>query len=364
MSEAPRPRTVIANLPAYVPGRPPAARPGLTTYKLSSNENPYPPLPGIEKAAAEAAAVMNRYPDMGCTALYAALSEKLGVPTRSLAAGTGSVAVLYHLLQAFCEPGDQVVHAWRSFEAYPIAVSVTGAEAVQVPLTADLRHDLDAMAMAVTDRTKVVIACTPNNPTGPALTHTELAGFVDHLPADVLVVIDEAYREFVRSDDPVDALALQREHANVVVMRTFAKAYGLAGFRVGYVVAHPEVAAAVRACALPFGVSTVAQAAAVAALELEPELMERVDRLVAERTRIVAALEGQGWQVPDSQANFVWLPLGERTAEFVAACTEAGIMVRPFADEGVRVTVGESAGNDVFLGVAAAFAGPPGSTLV
>jgi histidinol-phosphate aminotransferase len=354
-SAAPRPRAVIGDLPAYVPGKPPAPREGITTYKLSSNENPYPPLPGILAAAVEAAAQMNRYPDMGCTALYAALSAKLGVATDQLAAGTGSVAVLYHLLQAYCDPGDQVVYAWRSFEAYPIAVSVPGAVSVQVPLTADARHDLDAMAAAVTDRTKVVIACTPNNPTGPALTHSELAAFVENVPAHVLVVVDEAYHEFVRLDDPVDALALQREHANVVVMRTFAKAYGLAGFRVGYVVAHPDVAAAVRACALPFGVSSIAQAAAVAALDAEAELLERVETLVGERSRVVAALKELDRDVPDPQGNFVWLALGDRTADFAGAAEQAGIMVRPFAGEGVRVSIGEPAANDVFLDVVAQF---------
>src|SRR4249919_1789956 len=156
----PQPRACVSQIPAYVAGKPPVPRPGLTTYKLSSNENPYPPLPGVLEAVAATADVMNRYPDMGCTALYAALSDRLGVPTESLAAGTGSVAVLYHLLQAFCDPGDEVVYAWRSFEAYPIAVSATGATSVQVPVDADGRHDLDAMAAAVTDRTKVVVVCT------------------------------------------------------------------------------------------------------------------------------------------------------------------------------------------------------------
>jgi histidinol-phosphate aminotransferase len=351
----PTPRSVIAELPAYVPGKPPAPRPGVTTYKLSSNENPYPPLPGVLAAVADATAVMNRYPDMGCTQLYAELSARLGVPAEHLAAGTGSVAVLYHLLQAFCDPGDEVVYAWRSFEAYPIAVSVTGARSVQVPLTADARHDLDAMAAAITDRTRAVIVCTPNNPTGPSVGHVELQAFIAKVPPHVLVVVDEAYREFVRADDQVDALALHREHANVVVMRTFAKAYGLAGLRVGYVVARAGVAAAVRACALPFGVSSVAQAAAVASLDHEVELLARVDALVGERDRVVAGLAESGWSVPQPQGNFVWFALGDRTAAFVAAAEAAGIMVRPFAGEGVRVTIGEPEANDVLLGVAAAF---------
>ena len=355
----PRPRPAVRDIPAYVPGRPPAPRRGVPTYKLSSNENPHAPLPGVLAAAVEAAGRMNRYPDMGCTELYAALSAKLDVPSDHLAVGTGSVAVLYHLLQAFCETGDEVVYAWRSFEAYPIAVSVTGAVSVQVPLTADARHDLDAMAAAVTDRTRVVIVCSPNNPTGPAVGRDELDAFLATVPAHVLVVLDEAYREFVRPTDgsaPFDGVELHRTHPNVVAMRTFAKAYGLAGFRVGYLVASPEVAAAVRACALPFGVSSVAQAAAVASLEHEDELFERVEAVVAERTRMLDALRGQGWMPPEAQGNFVWLALGDRAVEFAAAAEQAGVMVRPFPGDGVRVSIGEPAGNDVLLEVARGFA--------
>ncbi|HET8718259.1 MAG TPA: histidinol-phosphate transaminase [Nocardioidaceae bacterium] len=356
---APQIRPAIAGIPAYVPGKPPKVRAGVQTYKLSSNENPYPPLPGVLEAAAEAASSMNRYPDMGCTALYAALSERLGVGVERLAAGTGSVAVLYHLLQAFCQDGDEVVYAWRSFEAYPIAVAVTGARSVQVPLDADARHDLDAMADAITDRTKVVVVCTPNNPTGPAVRRDELAAFLDRVPSHVVVVVDEAYREFVRPGEGsgggelVDALELAEGRDNVVVMRTFAKAYGLAGFRVGYAVAPEPIAAAIRACALPFGVSSIAQAAAIASLERADALLERVDALVAERTRVVDALRAQGWRIPDAQGNFVWLELGDHTVDFAAAADAAGVMVRPFAGEGVRVSIGEPAGNDVLLTVAA-----------
>jgi histidinol-phosphate aminotransferase len=199
--------------------------------------------------------------------------------------------------------------------------------------------------------------CSPNNPTGPAVGAAELDAFLSRVPPHVLVVIDEAYREFVRAPDLLDGVALHRARPNVVAMRTFAKAYGLAGFRVGYLVGQPEVASAVRACALPFGVSTVAQAAAVASLEQEEALFERVAGIVAERVRVTDALAGQGWTLPDAQGNFVWLPLAERTAEFTAACEEAGVMVRAFAGEGVRVSIGEPAGNDIVLDVARGFRG-------
>jgi histidinol-phosphate aminotransferase len=351
----PRPRAALADVPAYVAGRPPVVREGRRAFKLSSNENPFPPLPEVVHAVEATAALVNRYPDMGSVALYAALADRLGVPTADLAVGTGSVALLYHLVQAFCEPGDEVVFAWRSFEAYPIAAAVCGARAVQVPLTADGRHDLPAMAAAVTDRTRIVLVCTPNNPTGPAVTQAEVDAFLDAVPGDVVVVLDEAYREFVRLDDPLDAVGTYRERRNVAVMRTFAKAYGLAGLRVGYLAAHDAVAAAVRACALPFGVSAVAQAAAVAALEHEAALLERVEAIVGERARVCAALRDQGWTVPDAQGNFVWLGLGDDTARFGAAAEAEGIMVRPYGADGVRVTIGEPEGNDVFLGVAGAF---------
>ncbi len=351
----PEPLPHVATIPPYVPGKPPAPRPGLTAYKLSSNENPFPPLPGVLEAATEAVASMNRYPDMGCTRLYAGLAEKLGVPEDHLAAGAGSVGLVFHLLTAFCGPGDEVVHAWRSFEAYPIAVAAAGATGVPVPVTPATdddpggRHDLDAMAAAITDRTRAVLVCTPNNPTGTAITQSDLVAFLDRVPSHVLVVVDEAYREFVRMDDPVDGLALRRTHPNVVVLRTFSKAYGLAGLRVGYAIAAPQVAAAVRAVATPFGVSTIAQEAALASLLAEDALLERVAGIVSERDRLVEGLAHVGRRVPEPQGNFVWLDLpdgpedrpGDRVGRFVAAAAEVGLSVRGFAGEGVRVTAAE-----------------------
>ncbi|WP_114423877.1 histidinol-phosphate transaminase [Nocardioides houyundeii] len=358
MTSNPQPRADLAAIPAYVAGRPPTPRPGLIGYKLSSNENPYPPLPGVLEAAVAAAQEMNRYPDMGSAQLYQALAGRLGVPSDHLAVATGSVALIYQLLTAYCthgEPHDEVVHAWRSFEAYPIAVTVAGARSVRVPLTADGRHDLDAMAAAVTERTKVVLLCTPNNPTGPALTQTEVEAFLARVPSYVVVVLDEAYVEFVRSPDPVDGVATVLAHPNVVVTRTFSKAYGLAGFRVGYAVAQPQLAAALRAVSLPFGVSHVAQAAAIASLEAEEALLERVEALVAERTRVLAAVRAAGWDVPESQGNFIWFPVGDRAGEFAAAAEELGITVRPFAGDGVRVTIGEDEASDRVVELARSF---------
>jgi histidinol-phosphate aminotransferase len=224
-----------------------------------------------------------------------------------------------------------------------------------VPLTAGEEHDLDAMADAVTERTQLVFVCNPNNPTGTAVRRAELERFLDRVPARVLVVLDEAYREFVDDRAVPDGIELYRDRPNVAVLRTFSKAYGLAGLRVGFAVAHEPVAAALRKTAVPFGVSRIAQDAAVASLRAEDALMARVRALVAERDRVAGALAGQGWTVPGSQANFVWLRLGGRSAEFAAACERAGVVVRPFPGEGVRISIGERAGNDLFLQAAELF---------
>ena len=347
-------RRTLDAVPAYKPGKPAAAG-DVTSYKLSSNENPYPPLPSVLAEVAAAAGELNRYPDMAVTALTERLSRELDVTPEQIATGTGSVGVLAQLLQITCDPGDEVVYAWRSFEAYPIVVALAGAESVQVPLDDHARHDLSAMADAITDRTRLVLVCTPNNPTGPAVEAGEFEDFLARVPASVLVVVDEAYLEFGREQDAVHGLDVAARHPNVAVLRTFSKAYGLAGLRVGYAVAAPRIAEALRKAATPFGVSEIAQRAAVASIDASGELFERVDALVAERERVVQALSGQGWQLPSTQANFVWFPLGEDATAFAQAADEAGLTVRPFPGDGVRATIAEVEANDALIRVAAAF---------
>jgi histidinol-phosphate aminotransferase len=328
------------------------------SYKLSSNENPFPPLPGVVDATAAAmAAQMNRYPDIANTEMTSVLSSRLGVPGEQLAFATGSVGVLYHLLQATCEAGDEVVYAWRSFEAYPIAVPVTGATPVPVPLAPGAVHDLDAMRRAITPATKAIMLCTPNNPTGPALQHQPVIDFIDSVPDHIMIVLDEAYVEFVTDPQGVRGLEAMVGRPNVVVLRSFSKAYGLAGFRVGYCVAPAHLAAAVRAVSLPFGVSIAAQAAVIASLEAEPQLLDRVADLVKAREALAIGLRDLGFDVPDAQGNFVWLPGGPRTEPYAAAFARAGLMVRPYASggdwDGLRITVGEAAANARVLEVAA-----------
>ncbi|WP_460445723.1 histidinol-phosphate transaminase [Angustibacter aerolatus] len=356
-------RDSVEAIGAYVAGRPAAPRTDVTTYKLSSNENPYPPLPSVQRVVEQAAEAINRYPDATATAVVEALAAHLGVPADHVATGTGSVGVLGQVVTATCDAGDEVVFAWRSFEAYPLVVQLAGAVPVPVPLGPGARHDLDAMAAAITDRTRLVLVCTPNNPTGPVVHADELERFLDRVPRDVLVVVDEAYTEFVRDPEVPDALALVRARPNVAVLRTFSKAYGLAGLRVGYAVAQPPVATALRKTALPFAVNSLAQAAAVASLAAGDELAERVEVLVAERERVVAALREQGWDLSDTQANFVWFGVGEQTQALAQAFDAAGLGVRPYGTDGVRVTIGEIEANDRLLEVAAAFrAGQTGGT--
>ncbi|HEX6194685.1 MAG TPA: histidinol-phosphate transaminase [Jiangellaceae bacterium] len=351
----PRLRAALDDLPSYRPGKPAAPGSDRPMYKVSSNENPYPPLPGVLEAAVEAAGTMNRYPDMFATGLVQALSERFEVPAAHLATGTGSVGVLQQVIQATAAEGDEVVYAWRSFEAYPIVVGISGATSVRVPLDGDARHDLPAMADAITDRTRLVLVCSPNNPTGPAVHDAEMREFLDRVPSDLLVVLDEAYKEFVRDPDAVDGMSIYRDYPNVCVLRTFSKAYGLAGLRVGFAIAHDAVADALRKTAVPFGVSGVAQRAAVESLKYEEALLERVENLVQERRRVTAALRDHGWDVPHTEANFVWFGTGERTNEFAARCEEAGIVVRPFSGEGCRVTIAETDANDHLIKVAAAW---------
>jgi histidinol-phosphate aminotransferase len=341
---------VLDRFVAYKPGKV-VTSPDGRSFKLSSNESPYGPLPSVLEAITEAGRQANRYPDNSCTELIAAIAWRHGVPEDHIAVGCGSVGLTQMLLEAVGEPGAEVIYAWRSFEAYPLLVSLSGATAVQVPLQ-DETHDLAAMADAITEKTRLIFICNPNNPTGTVVGKTELETFLDRVPADCLVVLDEAYREYVRDADVPDGLTLYPERPNLVVLRTFSKAYGLAGLRVGYLMGHPLVAETVRKTYLPFTVNSIAQAAGIASLEAENELMERVDLTVKERERVRGALLAQGWTVAPTEANFVWLRLGEETVAFSTACEAAGVSVRPFPGEGVRVSIGSLDENDNFLAVA------------
>lgn len=354
--QQPRTRDVLAGFPPYRPGRSPAdvARDyGIArVVKLASNENAHPPLPGVIERAAESLTAMNRYPDNAATALRERLGEWLDVDPLRVVPGCGSVALCQQLVQSTCDAGDDVAYCWRSFEAYPIFTAVAGARSVQGPLDAQT-FDLRALAAALTPQTRLVFLCNPNNPTGTAVGREALVEFLDAVPSDVLVVYDEAYREYVSDPDVPDGMELARSYPNVAVLRTFSKAYGLAGMRVGYCVAPLAVADTLRTTHVPFSVSTVAQAAALASLEpwAQAELEERVTEVVGERARVTEKLRGMGLDVPSSQTNFVWLALGDDAVPFAAAAERRGAIVRPFDGDGVRVTIGTPDENDAFLAI-------------
>jgi histidinol-phosphate aminotransferase len=343
MSESVNPqlRPEMAKLPTYKAGKKVASVNGLTAYKLSSNEVAHSPLPSVVAAIVDAANEINRYPDPFTTKLNQALSDKFSVSVDQIATGTGSVGVCQQIIQAVAGAGDEVIYAWRSFEAYPIIATIAGAISVQVPLTHDGQHDLTAMLSAITPRTRVIFVCTPNNPTGGIVTQQQINELLAKVSKDILVVIDEAYVEFNRDDNAIDGIATMKANSNVGVLRTFSKAYGLAGLRVGYFIGPKNVADAVRKTAVPFGVSNIAQAAAVASLEHEPELFQRVDEVIAERRWFESGLATLGFKLPPSQANFVWLPLGERTEEFASRSEGIAVSIRPFPGEGVRISIGE-----------------------
>ncbi len=345
-------RPEMAELPAYVPGK---TVPG--AIKLASNETVFGPLPAVRAAIERAADAINRYPDNGCVDLKSALAKHLnsggvsdagGWGPEHIAVGCGSVSLCQQLIQITATAGDEVLFGWRSFEIYPLQVRLAGATAVQVPLT-DHTFDLDAMLAAVTERTRLIFVCNPNNPTSTVVDPSALARFVEVVPSHILIAIDEAYVEYIRDGLLPDSLALVRDHSNVVVLRTFSKAYGLAGLRVGYAAGHPDLITALDKAYVPFTASSISQAAAIASLDAADELLARTDAVVAERARVSAALRGAGFTLPSSQTNFVWLPLGPRTLDFVEQAAVVHLVVRPYGSDGVRVTIGAPEENDALL---------------
>jgi histidinol-phosphate aminotransferase len=338
-------RPELAGLPVYVPGK---TVPG--SIKLASNETVFGPLPSVRAAIERATDNVNRYPDSGCVDLKAALAMHLGsgFAPEHIAVGSGSVSLCQQLVQITASAGDEVVMGWHTFDCYVPLVQVAGAIAIKVPLR-DHAYDLDAMLAAITDRTRLIFVCNPNNPTSTVVDPDALTRFVEAVPPHILVAIDEAYVEYIRDGMVPNSLELAGTHSNVVVLRTFSKAYGLAGLRVGYAIGHPDLTIALDKVVVPFAVTNVGQAAAIASLDVADELMARTDALVAERTRVVTGLREAGFTPPPSQANFVWLPLGSRTMDFVEQAADARLVVRPFTSEGVRITIGAPEENDALL---------------
>ncbi len=323
---------------------------------LASNESPWPPIPAVVEAAARAAAGAHRYPDPSNSVLRGALSARYGVPANRIAIGNGSVDLLMAAGEALLEPGAEVVYAWPSFSVYPHLPAASGATAIVVDLDADQRHDLDAMAEQITVATRLVIVCNPNNPTSTALPLAEIAAFVERVPPAVAVILDEAYCEFNLLDDPDASVDLLERHPNLVLLRTFSKAYGLAALRVGYALCgSQEFVRAVHQVRQPFVCNGVAQAAATEALRHSDAVAERVERTIAARVEIEEGLQQLGIVPAESQANFCWfdLPDGAEEDAVVSGLSDRGVLVRAgraLGREGaLRVTYGTSEQNQRFL---------------
>jgi histidinol-phosphate aminotransferase len=342
-----RVRPEILQSVAYQQGKPAPE----DAFKLSSNENPYPTHPAIMAAIADT--TPNRYPDALAGAVRERLAEQYGVTAEQVHIGAGSVSVIAQLIAAVAATGDEVVYSWRSFEAYPGLVTVAGATSVPVPNRADHGHDIDAMIAAVTPQTRAVIVCSPNNPTGTIVTRDEFRRLMAAVPTDVLVLLDEAYIEFVSDVDAVRGTELLGEYDNLVVLRTFSKAYGLAGLRIGYALGHPAVLGAARTTAIPLSVTEAAQRAALAALDLQVELLAHVDELAQRRDAVWNSLEALGAGVPKPHGNFVWFAAGEATREVAEVFLAHGIVARALGDDGVRVSIGEPESVDKLLSAAA-----------
>lgn len=347
-------RSIVDTIPGYKQGKPAPALPGAHSYKISSNENPFEPLPSVVKAIDEEAMThINRYPDMRGWNVVERIAEHYGLGPEQVLLGCGSTEVITQLISLVAGPGDEVVYPWRSFEAYPIIVAGAGATSVQIPNRPDGSHDIDRIIAAVNDRTRLVILNNPNNPTSTSLSDGDARRVMETVPSDVIVLVDEAYFQF--NTDPSTNVAMQlfHEYPNVVVAHTFSKAYGLAGLRIGYAIGPADVIDGMQKVSLPFGVTDVAQTAALASLDAGDELQDRVESIVAERSRVVAALRDQGWDFPEPYANFFWLGLGDRTDEAAGRFVDAGLSVRVFSGEGIRISIGEPDANTRVIEVCA-----------
>jgi histidinol-phosphate aminotransferase len=345
----PRLRTALDHLVTYQPTE--GVFEATRLRPLSANESPDSPLPGIIAAITKASQRVHRYPDPGCTELTQVLARRHKVTQDQILVGGGSVALLQALFEAVGEPGVEVVYGWRSFELYPVLAELAGVSPVGVPLI-DEAHDLSSMADRITSATRLVLICNPNNPTGTVVGGDDLRRFLDQVSPECLVALDEAYFEYVRTPDAASGLEFRDRYPNLVVLRTFSKAYGLASLRVGYLVGAADIVTQLRKACLAYAVNGIAQQAALAALTLDNELLRRVGTTVAERERVRGGLLAGGWDVPDSQANFLWLRLGDEAAMFGRWCADASIAVRTFDGAGVRVSIGSARDNDAFLATA------------
>jgi histidinol-phosphate aminotransferase len=321
-------------------------------FALSLNENPYPPLRAVRSALIRSIDAANRYPEFLPERLRGLIAGRIGLPSDQVVLGAGATGVVLQALQALTTPGDAIAMASPTFDGYPIIAQMARLNPVLVPLDANGHNDLDGLADAAANA-RVVVVCRPHNPTGTLEATTDLVRFLRRVPRDTVVLLDEAYIEFAAPQHHLDVAALTARFPNVVLVRTFSKAYGLAGLRIGYGLASAELARTLWSQQLPFGIAITSLLAVAASYEAEDQLLQRVRSITAERRYLRMRLNAMGIYTPDAHANFVYLPSEGRPWRDVFA--ESGLHIRFYADGGARITVG---GRESTLAVLDAVARP------
>jgi histidinol-phosphate aminotransferase len=326
-------------------------------FALSLNENPFPPLPSVRAALMESIGVANRYPEFLPERMRALIAGRIGVRDKQVVLGQGATGVILQVLHAVTRHGDRIVLTSPTFDGYPIFAEMARLVPVTVPLDEHGHHDLDAMADAASDA-RVVVLCRPHNPTGTLESVADVERFLRRVPADTVVLLDEAYVEFIVPEHRLDSAELVRRFPNVVVLRTFSKAYGLAGLRIGYGFGAPDLAGTLWSMQLPFGISITGAVAVAASYDAEAQLRQRIRLITAERRYLGRRLRSMGIYCTDAHANFMYLPAARMAWRDVFDNT--GLQVRHYADGGVRITVGGRAATRAVLAAVPKSTDPPG----
>ncbi len=345
----------IQGLPAYVPGKPiEEVEQDLKIHavKLASNENPLGPSPKAMAAARQALGEANWYPDGGSKRLREVLAGRYGVRAEEVFVGLGSSEIIDLASRVLLRPGLTGITSEGSFALFAIAIRASGGKLVQTPMR-NYTFDLDAIAAAVTPETRVIYIANPNNPTGTAFGAAEFDVFMKKVPGDVLVVLDEAYTEYAERRDLPKAMEIFKEYNNLLTLKTFSKVYGLAGLRIGYGIGHPTLVAEMNKLRTPFNVTSVGQAAALAALDDAEHVRRSVEMNRAERARLFRELQGRGLQPVASETNFLFIPTGGDAKAMCDELLQEGVIVRPLAWMGfpkaMRISVGNPEENSKLL---------------
>jgi len=349
----------IQGLPAYVAGKPVEEveqELKIHAVKLASNENPLGPSPKAMEAARRALGDANWYPDGGSKRLREVLAARFGVRPEEIFTGLGSSEIIDLASRVLLRPGLEGITSEGSFALFSIAIRASGGKLILTPQK-EFAFDLEAIARAVTPQTRIIYIANPNNPTGTAFGAAEFGAFLKKVPGDVLIVLDEAYREYADRKDLPDAMKLFREYNNILTLRTFSKVYGLAGLRIGYGIGHPTLVAEMNKLRTPFNVTSVGQAAALAALNDEEHVRKSVEINRVERKRLFDGLKKIGLAPVPSETNFLFVPIGPRAKALCDGLLHEGVIIRPLAwmgfPEAIRISVGSPAENTKLLGALA-----------